>query len=141
METQPLASASPPFSKRAARRMIQRAFVLAGRERNVRQHIRETRLTTLWRIEDWELSWTVFLDRGRIALERRPAKHPELTLTWPTAEEFFLQVEAGPAALEQVEREGDISDWRTVQIVLKTFFDCLREVLRDPVDENGDPLI
>ncbi len=133
--------ASPPFSKRAARRMIQRAFVLAGRGRTVRQHIREARLTTLWTIEDWQLSWTVVLDRGQITLDRRPAKHPDLILSWPTSEEFLRQVEVGAVAENRIERTGDLSAWRTLQPVLKTFFVCLRDVLCDPVDENGDPLI
>jgi hypothetical protein len=31
----------------------------------------------------------VTIDRGRIEFERRPAKHPDLTLSWQTAEEFF----------------------------------------------------
>jgi hypothetical protein len=141
MDTHQLDPDSPPFSKRAARRMIQRAFVLAGRERNVRQHTREARLTTLWTIEDWQLSWTVVLDRGHITLERRPAKHPQLTLSWPTAEEFLHQVEARAGAEERIERTGDLSAWRTVRPILKTFFVCLRDVLRDPVDENGDPLV
>src|SRR5437764_13364910 len=134
-----LDSSSPRFSKRAARRMIQRAIVLASRERNVRQHIREARLTTLWTIEDWQLAWTVVLDRGHITLERRLAKHAELTLSWPTSEEFLRQVEAGTE--EGIERTGDLSAWRTVRPVLKTFFFFLRGVLRDPVDETGDPLI
>jgi hypothetical protein len=141
MTDQQTDSASPPFSKRAARRMIQRAFVLAGRERTVRQHIREARLTTLWSIEDWQLSWTVVLDRGNISVERRPAKHPDLFLSWPTSEEFLRQVEVGAVAENRIERTGDLSAWRTLQPVLKTFFVCLRDVLCDPVDENGDPLL
>lgn len=80
---------SLPPSKRAARRVIQRAFVLAGRDRQLRQHLREVRLTTLWILEDWDLVWTVIIDRGKMEFERRPAKHPDLTLTWRTAHEFF----------------------------------------------------
>jgi len=80
---------SLPPSKRAARRIIQRAFVLTGRDRRLRQHIREARLTTLWILEDWDLVWTVMIDRGKIEFERRPAKHPDMTLSWPTAGELF----------------------------------------------------
>ena len=43
----------PALSKRGARRAIQRAFVRVGRERAIRQHLREAELTTLWTIEDW----------------------------------------------------------------------------------------
>ena len=78
-----------PPSKRAARRILQRAFVLAGRDKTLRQHIREARLTILWVLEDWDLVWTIIIDRGKIELARRPAKHPDLTLTWRTASEFF----------------------------------------------------
>jgi hypothetical protein len=78
-----------PPSKRAARRILQRAFVLTGRDRPLRQHIRESRFTTLWVLEDWDLAWTVIVDRGKIEFERRPAKHPDLTLSWPAADEFF----------------------------------------------------
>jgi hypothetical protein len=80
---------SLPPSKRAARRLIQRALVLTGRDKQLRQHLREARLTTLWILEDWDLVWTVIIDRGKIEFERRPAKHPDLTLTWQTANEFF----------------------------------------------------
>jgi len=78
-----------PPSKRAARRILQRAFVLTGRDRPLRQHIREARFTILWVLEDWDLVWTVIIDRGKIEFARRPAKHPELTLSWRTASEFF----------------------------------------------------
>jgi hypothetical protein len=78
-----------PPSKRAARRILQRAFVLTGRDRALRQHIREARFTTVWILEDWDLVWTVIIDRGRVDFERRPARHPDLTLTWPAAADFF----------------------------------------------------
>ena len=80
---------SLPPSKRAARRILQRAYVLTGRDRTLRQHIREARFTTLWILEDWDFAWTVIVDRGRIEFERRPAKHPDLTFSWPTADGFF----------------------------------------------------
>jgi len=87
-ETESTESHLPP-SKRAARRILQRAFVLTGRDRQLRQHIREARLTTLWVLEDWDLVWTVIIDRGKIEFDRRPAKHPDLTFNWETANEFF----------------------------------------------------
>jgi len=132
-------SASPGLSRRAARRVIQRAFVLTARDRNVRQHIRETELTTLWTLADWEFTWTVVLDRGRMRFERRPTKRASLTLTWPVAADFFRQVEAGRLT-------PDLSTdtpppRRTIEIVCHAFCRSLREVLENPVDENGDPLV
>jgi hypothetical protein len=90
------------LSKRAARRIIQRAFVLAGRDRNVRQHIREAEVTSLWIIEDWHLAWTLLVHRGRVEFDRHPTRRPDLTLTWRTAEDFFKESEAG-------ERSQDLS--------------------------------
>src|SRR5579859_3986443 len=83
------------LSKRAALRVFQRALVLAGRDRNARQHIREAHCSILWVIEDWELAWTVNLDRGKIEFDRRPTKHPDLTLTFSSAADFFKKVESG----------------------------------------------
>lgn len=125
------------LSKRAARRLIQRAFVLAGRDRNVRQHIREARCLMLWVIEDWDLAWTVSLDRGRMEFDRRPTKRPDLTLTWPTAEEFFKQVAVGTRKDDAPYHSGDASLWKFAQQVYSSFCAALREVLLDPVDENG----
>ena len=125
------------LSKRAARRVIQRAFVLAGRDRNVRQHIREAHCLMLWVIEDWDLEWTVGLDRGRMEFDRRPTKRPDLTLTWPTAEEFFKQVAVGTRKDDAPKHVGDASLWKFAQPVYSAFCSALREVIRDPVDEKG----
>jgi hypothetical protein len=125
------------LSKRAARRLIQRAFVLAGRDRNVRQHIREVRCLMLWTIEDWDLAWTVSLDRGRMEFDRRPTKRPDLTLSWPTAEEFFEQVAVGTRKNDPPDHSGDATLWKFGQVVYSSFCAAMREVLCDPVDENG----
>ncbi len=93
MQTPDPASDSPTLSKRAARRLIQRAFVLAGRDRIVRQHIREARLTTRWILEDWKLTWTLILDRGKLDFDRRPIKKVHLILTWASASAFFKEVQ------------------------------------------------
>ena len=66
----------PSISKRAARRLIQQAIVLTGRDLSVRQHIREVQLATLWVLEDWNFEWTVNLDRGKVRFDRRPARAP-----------------------------------------------------------------
>jgi hypothetical protein len=125
------------LSKRAALRVFQRAFVLAGRERNVRQHIREAHCLILWVIEDWDLAWTVVLDRGKIEFDRRPTKHPDLTLTFPTADEFFNQVESSARKDDGPARTGDTTYWKYALVVYSGFCASLREVLQNPVDENG----
>ena len=125
------------LSKRAALRVFQRAFVLAGRDRNVRQHIREAHCLILWVIEDWDLDWTVTLNKGKMEFDRRPTKHPDLTLTWHTADEFFKQVESGARKDDGPLRTGDATYWKFAQVVYSGFCASLREVLQNPVDENG----
>lgn len=125
------------LSRRAARRLFQRAFVLAGRDRNVRQHIREAHCVLLWVIEDWDFVWTIYLDKGKIEFDRRPTKRPDLTLTWPTAEEFFKQAAVGTRKDDAPARAGDAAVWKFAQPVYSGFCAALRQVLRDPVDENG----
>jgi len=140
-EVQPFGAVdTASLSKRAARRLIQRAFVLAGRDRNVRQHIREPRGAILWVIEDWDLAWTIFLDKGKLVFDRRPAKHPDLTLTWPTADEFFSQIESATQRDDLPERTGNAQLWKFGQPVYAAFQVALREVLLDPVDEDGTRL-
>ncbi len=129
------------LSKRAARRLIQRAFVLVGRDRRVREHIRAARIITLWVLGDWRFFWTVELDRGKIHFERRPAKRPDLILTWQSAEGFFRQIEDGKAGQEGVEIEGDHELRRAFEPVLKAFFTSLGGLLRHPVDEDGESLL
>src|SRR5579859_942915 len=125
------------LSKRAALRVFQRALVLAGRERNVRQHIREAHCLILWVIQDWDLEWTVTLDRGKIEFDRRPTKHPDLTLTFPTAEEFFKKVQSNARKDDGPARTGNAQIWKFAQPVYSGFCTALREVLQNPVDENG----
>jgi hypothetical protein len=129
------------LSKRAARRIIQRAFVLMGREKTLRQQIRESELATLWTIEDWDLEWTVFLHRGRFQAERRPVKHPDVTLTWATAKEFFEQAEQPDATLGQVRVIPAQERHRFFESLLRGFFTCLRHVLSNPVDDQGESLL
>jgi len=125
------------LSRRAARRLFQRAFVLAGRDRNVRQHIREAHCAILWIIEDWDFVWTVYLDKGKIEFDRRPSKRPDLTLTWPTAEEFFKQAAVGTRKDDAPNRTGDPAVWKFAQPLYSGFAAALRAVLQNPVDEDG----
>jgi hypothetical protein len=140
-ETLPSQDPAASLSKRAARRIIQRAFVLMGRDKVLRQQIRESEITTLWIVEDWELEWTVFLHRGRFEVERRPAKHPDVTLAWPTAEEFFQQVDRSGDAGVQFQILPAQERRRFFDTLLRGFFACLRHVLANPVDDVGESLL
>ncbi len=130
-----------PPSKRAARRILQRAFVLTGRDRQLRQHIREAHLTTLWIVEDWDLVWTVTIDRGKIEFERRPARHPDLTLSWQTASEFFSCAREGTLPESRLELAGNLELQRVASNLLKCFLGHLGHVLRNPVDGAGESLL
>lgn len=140
-EPRSLQDPASSLSKRAARRIIQRAFVLMGRDKVLRQQIRESEIITLWIVEDWELEWTVFLHRGKFEVERRPSKHPDVTLTWPTAEEFFRQVDRSGDANVQVEILPPQDQRRFLETLLRGFFNYLRHVLANPVDGTGESLI
>ena len=140
-EALPQQDPATSLSKRAARRIIQRAFVLMGRDKVLRQQIRESEVTTLWIIEDWEMEWTVFLHRGRFEVERRPAKHPDVTLSWPTAEEFFQQVDRPGEAPVKVRILPVPERHRYFEMLLRGFFTCLRHVLAHPLDDDGKSLL
>ena len=133
-------SVSSQVSKRAARRLIQRALVLVGRDRHLRQHWREARLLTLWVLEDWKFAWTVQLERGEIHFVRRPTKHPDLTLTWPTAELFFRQIESGGPAEEGCEMAGSPELRRSFEPLYRAFSNALSAVMRNPFDDEGNRL-
>jgi hypothetical protein len=129
------------LSKRAARRIIQRAFVLMGRDKALRHQIREADIITLWIVEDWQMEWTVFLRRGRFEVERRPAKRPDVTFAWPTAEQFFQQVDVPGHENVQVEILAGQEHPRFFQSLLRGFFACLRHVLANPIDDVGESLL
>lgn len=127
----------PELSKRAARRLIQRAFVLVGRDRQVRQHFREARLTTRWVLEDWGFEWTVILDRGQVQFDRRAARRPDVTLAWPEAAGFFQWIGGGAEAAEGSTVEGKPEFCRTAEVVRRAFRAKLGEVVRFPFDDDG----
>ena len=149
-----------PPSKRAARRIVQRAFVLTGRDRHLRQQIRSARFATLWILEDWDLVWTVIIDRGRLEFERRPAKHPDLVFNWRTASDFFasasndrigtalvagLGQSLGPPLHIDTESTltltGNVELRRVASNLLHCFLGHLGHVLRNPVDGAGESLL
>jgi hypothetical protein len=149
-----------PPSKRAARRIVQRAFVLTGRDRHLRQQIRSARFTTLWILEDWDLVWTVIIDRGKLEFERRPAKHPDLVFSWRTASHFFTSASeerrgvALVADVGQPQGSPQLGDTqraltltgngelrRVASNLLHCFLGHLGHVLRNPVDGSGESLL
>jgi len=133
--------ATPALSKRAARRIIQRAWVLAGRDRRVREHIRSAGFSSLWILEDWNFTWTVVFDRGRLEFDRRPTKRPDLTFTWQSAADFFAEIETGIRAAQGFQAEGDLALQRVCEPVYRSFSKTLQTLLGQPVDENGVPLV
>ena len=137
---EPAAQTEPSqLSKRALRRLTQRAFVLAGRERVVRQAIREARLTTAWTIEDWGFSFTLFLNRGKLDFDRCPSRKNDATFIWHTAAGFFKDMETGQLATLE---KSFPHEWRhAFELLFRIFSQELRKLFEDPVDENGDPLV
>ncbi|HET7840680.1 MAG TPA: hypothetical protein VFM21_03700 [Terriglobia bacterium] len=134
VETEP---ASTELSKRAARRLIQRAFVLTGRERQIRQHIRETHVAMQWVLEDEGLEWTVLLDRGKMIFDRRPVKKPDVILKWAEARAFFESARTGRDEPDAFTIEGSPELRRVAELVWRGFRAALGNVLSFPYDEDG----
>lgn len=131
------APAPQDLSKRAARRLIQRAVALLGRDRRVRQHVREARLSMLWILEDWGFEWTVILDRGEIRFGRRPVKKPDVILAWREAAGFFQWIDGGAETAHGSTSEGKAEYCRTAELVCHAFRTKLAEVVRFPFDDDG----
>jgi hypothetical protein len=127
------------LSKRAAQRLIQRAFVLAGRDRNVRQHIREADLSSVWTIEDWDIEWAVAIRRGKLDFERRLPHRPDIRATWPTADGFFAEIEETGACM--LRYDGPPEARRTWDVVYAALRTALKGLLLDPVDSDGRSLV
>ncbi len=134
LETAP---APAELSKRAARRLIQRAFVLTGRERQIRQHIREAHVAMLWVLEDEGMEWAVLLDRGRILFDRRPAKKPDVVLRWGESRTFFESARTGRDEPDAFTIEGPPELRRVAELVWRAFRSALGNVLSFPFDEDG----
>jgi hypothetical protein len=140
-ETPQLQDPATSLSRRAARRIIQRTFVLMGKDRALRQLIRDSEITTVWAIEDWDFEWSVYLDRGKFEFERRQSKHPDVTLTWPTAVIFFQQVDNARDASLSAQITPDQKRSQLFAVLLRGFFSNLRAVLENPVDAVGQNLL
>ncbi len=137
MNDSEMAPAPAELSKRAARRLIQRAFVLVGRDRHVRQHLREVQVKMMWVLEDEGVEWAVWLDRGRLQFDRQPVKDPDVTLTWPKAETFFESARSGREGAADFTIEGPQNLCRLAELVWRAFRVELGHVLRHPFDEDG----
>jgi hypothetical protein len=135
------ASIYPALSKRAARRAIQRAFVLVGRDKRLRQHLREAELTTLWVLEDWGLEWTIVLDHGKLDFHRGRVGRANLIFAWRTAEAFFSQIETGKPVEGAFELTGDAAWKKLCEPVYDAFYGTLRGVLHNPIDDDGERLL
>jgi hypothetical protein len=131
----------PTLSKRAARRVIQRAFVLLGRDRSIRQHLREARLNTLWTIEDWGLEWTVSIEHTKFEFHRGRTGRPDVTYVWQRAEDFFKLVETGASPAETFDSEGSREIQKLLGPVLAAFAKSLNGVLQHPFDDVGERLL
>lgn len=132
---------SPALSKRAARRLIQRAFVLVGRDKSIRQQLREASLITLWRLEDWGLEWTVTVEGGKFEFHRGKSGKPQVTYTWPSAEEFLTQIETGASKADVFQWEGSSETKRLFDPAFAAFCRSLSGVLRNPIDDDGERLL
>ncbi len=133
-ETLPLDS----LSKRSARRAIQRAFVLVGREKPIRQHLREAALATHWIVEDWGLEWTVQLDHGRLEFHRGKVGRPQVTYLWHTGADFLALVQYGVTELAPAEVVADLPARRFCEPVFAAFIKSLRAVFANPIDDDGE---
>lgn len=131
----------PEISKRGARRVIQRAFVLVGREKAIRQHLREIELTSHWSLEDRGLEWTVVLDHGTLEFHRGRVGRANVKYTWSSAARFFAQIQSGVPPTAGLELDSHPEYARTIEPVFAAFQAALRSVLRNPVDDSGDPLL
>lgn len=131
------APAPQDLSKRAARRLIQRAFVLLGRNKHVRQHFREAHLKMLWVLADAEFEWSVLLDKGKVQFDRRPVRNPDITLTWARAEVFFESARSGRDQPEDFSIDGRQDLRRLAEMLWRALREELGNVLRFPIDDEG----
>jgi len=64
-----------------------------------------------------------------------------VTLTWPTAEEFFEQAEQSGAGAPPVNLLPAEGHRRFFEPLLRGFYKALRHVLGNPVDDVGESLL
>ena len=129
--------AVPSLSKRGARRVIQRAVVLLGRDKAFRQKVRTVQLNSRWNVEDWDLEWTVIVTQGRMEFHRGETGRAQTHLRWKTGEDFLKHVESGRAPGDGFEHECPAAEKALVESLLARFCATLKSVLADPADDDG----
>ncbi|MBI4165243.1 MAG: hypothetical protein HY508_05860 [Acidobacteria bacterium] len=129
------------LSKRGARRVIQRAFVLMGRDKALRQRLKGVELMTRWMVEDWGLEWTVIIDRGRVEFHRGHFGKAQVSFLWKTGDDFLGQVASGRDPGDGFGLECVPALRRVLDLLLAAFCSTLRTVLTDPVDDDGVRLV
>jgi len=127
----------PSLSKRAARRVIQRAFVLIGRDKALRQKLRSGKLTTRWLVEDWGLEWTVIIAEGHLEFHRGHVGKAQVSFLWKSGDDFLGQIATGTNPGDGFELECEPALRRVVDSLFAAFGNTLKAVLADPVDDDG----
>ena len=125
------------LSKRGARRVIQRAHVLIGRDKGFRQRTRGLALNTQWTIEDWDLEWTALLAEGRLESYRGHTGRPQISFRWKTGEDFMSHVESGRTPGDGFRLECQAADKVVAELLLARFCATLKSVVINPVDDAG----
>ncbi len=141
IEPNNVAETAGALSKRGARRVIQRSFVLMGRNKALRQKLRSVVLTTRWAVEDWGLEWTVLVAKGQLEFHRGHVGKAQVQVTWKAGEDFVAQLESGAAPSEGMQIECEPADRRNVDLLFQSFIETLRNVLADPIDDDGVRLV
>jgi len=117
------------------------AVVLVGRDKRVRQHLREVTLTSRWTIEDWNLEWTVVIDHGRVEFHRGHVGKAEVLFNWRSEEAFLRHIESGASPRDGFAAECRAASRRIVDLLINSFVATMRAVLTDPVDDAGVRLL
>ena len=123
------------LSKRGARRVIQRALVLIGRDKGFRQRTRGLTLNTQWTIEDWDLEWTALLAEGRLESHRGHTGRPQTSFRWKTGEDFMNHIASGESG--GFELECRAVSRPLAEMILARFRTTLKAVLENPVGDDG----
>jgi len=129
------------LSKRGARRVIQRAFVLMGRDKALRLKLRSVELTTRWTVEEWGLEWTVIVAAGHFEFYRGRVGKAQVQVRWNAGGDFRAHLESGNAPGEGFQLDCKPAARRHMDVVFKAFLGSLRKVLEDPVDDDGVRLV
>ena len=92
-------------------------------------------------LEDWNFEWTVMIDRGKVRFDRRPARAPDITLTWPEAAAFLAAIEEGRTPDDSRVAAGNLDLLTYVEPVYRSFCRLLEQVIQYPIDDAGNLLM